>query len=448
MRRHTQPSGQNLSGRFASAYSCILLLGLMACVFVITLRGLPAQGQEQAQDSTGSSDKNAFLILQTNLQPPYQQLQNGILRGYSIAVLNCAFDRIGVGFGIAIAPRQRNREMVRNGQADGFFLARISSFMDEYAEPTLPLALEKWVWISAAGQQGSFASSPTPDSLLSVGAILGSNEAEWLAEQVYQEIAKAPSINSLISQVLAGRVEYALVDKQTFEAARDSMGHHEAQFNVQFERYAPLVVYIGREYTRLNPWLIASLNTALGACETLPMQLEDWERDLITRQQLPAIRAMAANAELVGAVRSAMGGAQIQPDAIVEIDREWRQGSEGGIASPKATEILENPLSDILRAFQESDANNIAEIFVFDTKGAVIGMNRLTTDFDQSDEQKFEVAIGHDADISQIADIYFDGSTRAFLSQVTVPIINPETGDVIAAMTVGLDVSGALRPDS
>ncbi|WP_341363172.1 hypothetical protein P8T57_11590 [Thalassospira sp. SN3W] len=75
-------------------------------------------------------------------------------------------------------------------------------------------------------------------------------------------------------------------------------------------------------------------------------------------------------------------------------------------------------------------------------------MNRLTTDFDQSDEQKFEVAISHDPDISQIADIYFDGSTRAFLSQVTVPIINPETGDVIAAMTVGLDVSGALRPDS
>ncbi|HBN49616.1 MAG TPA: hypothetical protein DD465_10650, partial [Thalassospira sp.] len=289
---------------------------------------------------------------------------------------------------------------------------------------------------------------PTPDSLLSVGAILGSNEAEWLAEQGYQEIVKAPSINSLISQVLAGRVEYALVDKQTFEAARDSMGHHEAQFNVQFERYAPLVVYIGREYTRLNPGLIASLNTALGACETLPMQLEDWERDLITRQQLPAIRAMAANAELVGAVRSAMGGAQIQPDAIVEIDREWRQGSEGGIASPKATEILENPLSDILRAFQESDADNIAEIFVFDTNGAVIGMNRLTTDFDQSDEQKFEVTISHDPDISQIADIYFDGSTRAFLSQITVPIINPETGDVIAAMTVGLDVSGALRPDS
>lgn len=272
----------------------------MACVFVITLKGLPAQGQEQAQDSTGSSDENAFLILQTNLQPPYQQLQNGILRGYSIAVLNCAFERIGVGYGIAIAPRQRNREMVRNGQADGFFLARISTFMDQYAEPTLPLALEKWVWISAAGQQGSFASSPTPDSLLSVGAILGSNEAEWLAEQGYQEIAKAPSINSLISQVLAGRVEYALVDKQTFEAARDSMGNHEDQFNVQFERYAPLVVYIGREYTRLNPGLIASLNTALGACETLPMQLEDWERDLITRQQLPAIRAMAANAELVG----------------------------------------------------------------------------------------------------------------------------------------------------
>lgn len=452
MRRHTQPSGHAVSGRFAIACRGVLLSGVIAVLLSITgkLPSAAAQehAQEQAQDLTGSPGEDAFLILQTNLQPPYQQLQDGILKGYSITVLNCAFDRIGVGYGIAIAPRQRNREMVRNGQADGFFLARISPLMDEYADPTLPLALEKWVWVSAAGQQGRFASGPTAKSLLSVGAILGSNEAEWLAEQGYQEIARVPSIASLISQVLAGRVEYALVDKQTFEAARAEMGYHQTQFNIRFERYAPLVVYFGREFTRRNPDLIATLNAALRKCETLPMRLEDWERDHIARQQLPMIRTMAGDPKLVAAVGAALGRADVRTEDLAGLDREWRAASERGVASVRAADILQNPLSDILRAYQQGNADTIAEIFVFDTNGAVIGMNRLTTDFDQSDEQKFKVAIGHDPDDSQIADIYFDGSTRAFLSQVTVPVIHPQTGDVIAAMTVGLDVSGALRPDS
>ena len=444
MERHTQPWGRNIFGQSALVCVRVLRIGLIAFGFAFILNSPPA-GAQEFSDSPG---EDAFLILQTNLQPPYQQLQDGILKGYSITVLNCAFDRIGLGYGIAIAPRQRNREMVRNGQADGFFLARISPFMDEYADPTLPLALEKWVWISAAGQQGSFASIPAPDSLLSVAAILGSNEAEWLAEQGYHEIAKVPSITSLISQVLAGRVEYALVDKQTFEAARDDMGHHEAQFNIQFERYAPLVVYFGREYTRRNPDLIGALNTALRTCETLPMRLEDWERDLITRQQLPMIRTMAGDPNLIAAVRSALGTADVRAGALADLDREWRRDSERGVASAKAGEILENSLSGILRSFQKGDAENIAEIFVFNTKGAVIGMNRLTSDFDQSDEPKFKVVIRQNPDLSQIADIYFDGSTRTFLSQVTVPVVDPETGNVIAAMTVGLDVSGALRPDS
>ncbi|KZB64845.1 hypothetical protein AUP42_18525 [Thalassospira lucentensis] len=444
MGRHTQSWGRNIFRQ--SAFACISISRLCLAAFGFAL--ILNSSSAGAQDFPGSPGEDAFLILQTNLQPPYQQLQDGILQGYSITVLNCAFDRIGVGYGIAIAPRQRNREMVRNGQADGFFLARISPIMDEYADPTLPLALEKWVWISAAGQQGSFAAIPAPESLLSVGAILGSNEAEWLVEQGYHEIAKVPSINSLISQVLAGRVEYALVDKQTFEAARDDMGHHETQFNIQFERYAPLVVYFGREYTRRNPDLIAALNTALRTCETLPMRLEDWERDLITRQQLPMIRSMAGDPKLIAAVRSALGGADARAGALADLDREWRRDSERGVASAKATEILENPLSGMLRSFQEDDADNIAEIFVFNTKGAVIGMNRLTSDFDQSDEPKFKVIIRQDPDLSQIADIYFDGSTRTFLSQVTVPVIDPDTGNIIAAMTVGLDVSGALRPDS
>ncbi len=426
-----------------SVYACMrsTLLFLIAYYGAIIFPSFDAQTQT-------ALDEEPFMILQTNLQPPYQQLQDGILQGYSITVLNCAFDRIGVSYGIAIAPRQRNREMVRNGQADGFFLARISPLMDEYADPSLPLALEKWVWVSGVDQKHSAANSPTPESLVSVAGILGSNEAEWLAEQDYQDIAKVPSINSLISQVLIGRVEYALVDKQTFEAARDDMGYDASQFNLTFERYAPLVVYFGREYTQRNPNLIAGLNDALRNCETLPMRLEDWERELILRQQLPVIREMARDPELLAKVKAELAKPEMRSGAVAELDQEWRDHSLRGATSAKATETLQNPLSTVLATFHDIHADNMAEIFVFKASGAIVGMSRLTSDFDQSDEPKFKVVLDQDPDQIQIADIYFDGSTRAFLSQVTVPVVDPENGKVIAAMTVGLDVSAALRPDS
>ncbi len=75
-------------------------------------------------------------------------------------------------------------------------------------------------------------------------------------------------------------------------------------------------------------------------------------------------------------------------------------------------------------------------------------MNRVTSDFDQSDETKFQMTDNLNRGHAQIDDILFDGSTRSFLSQITVPVIDPDTGNVMAALTVGLDVSAALRPES
>lgn len=399
---------------------------------------------------TASNGIDTFLILQTNLQPPYQQLHDGILGGYSISVLDCAFERIGVGYGLALAPRQRNREMLRTGRADGFFLARLSPVLDEYAVPSHPLALEKWVWISKRGNapDRGGAQSLKPHASAPVGTILGSNEAEWLTEENYQDILRAPSMASLIAQVAKGHVDYVLVDKQSFEIARNELGFGSELFEMRFERYAPLVVYFSKAYLLRYPDFLDDLNNELEFCETLPMTLEPWERAAIERNQLPLIQKMAGASKLIANTRAELTEPAHTAETRKLLDLEWTAKVRGGELSTLASEILENPLSQYLREFQKASGGHVAEVFVFNLRGEVIGMNRVTSDYDQSDEPKHQMTGNINRGHALIDDIRFDASTRAFLSHITVPVIDPDTGNVMAALTVGLDVSSALRPES
>jgi len=432
-----------------AVFCCCVTAILLLTASLATAHDLVSPQAEAGQANLDEQD--GFLILQTNLHPPYQELQNGILSGYSVSILNCVFDRLDIGYGLAIAPRQRNREMVRTGKADGFFLARISDAMDEYAVASNPLALEKWVWVSPAikSDDPRVSRRPKPGDFSTVGAILGSNEAEWLLEQGYTDVMRVPSIASLVAQVAAGRVEYALVDKHSFEFARKELQLTADKFRMQFERYVPLVVYFSKHYVATFPRLLDDLNAVLEFCETRPMHLEAWEREAIQNVQLPGIRQFASSPELLGHVFNQLDGTEIQSaDQKRLTDQEWITLAREGAASAIATEILGNELSKYLRTFQASIGEQVAEAFVFDTHGQIIGMSRLTSDFDQSDEAQFQMIDSLNREKALITDIWYDASTRAFLSQITVPIIDPDSGQTLAALTVGLNVSAALRPES
>ncbi len=432
-----------------TVFCCCVTAILLLTASLAKAHDLASPQAEAGQANLDEQD--GFLILQTNLHPPYQELQNGILSGYSVSILNCVFDRLDIGYGLAIAPRQRNREMVRTGKADGFFLARISDTMDEYAVASNPLALEKWVWVSPAikSDDPRVSRRPKPGDFSTVGAILGSNEAEWLLEQGYTDVMRVPSIASLVGQVAAGRVEYALVDKHSFEFARKELQLTADKFRMQFERYVPLVVYFSKHYVATFPRLLDDLNAVLEFCETRPMHLEAWEREAIQNVQLPGIRQFASSPELLGHVFNQLDGTEIQSaDQKRLTDQEWITLAREGAASAIATEILGNDLSKYLRTFQASIGEQVAEAFVFDTHGQIIGMSRLTSDFDQSDEAQFQMIDSLNREKALITDIWYDASTRAFLSQITVPIIDPDSGQTLAALTVGLNVSAALRPES
>ena len=45
----------------------------------------------------------------------------------------------------------------------------------------------------------------------------------------------------------------------------------------------------------------------------------------------------------------------------------------------------------------------------------------------------------------QIAEVEMDESTQTFQSQLSVPVVDPATGEVIGAVTVGVDVDALMQ---
>ncbi|MEQ5775484.1 hypothetical protein J4E05_08145 [Thalassospira sp. NFXS8] len=425
-----------------------LCSGLKHCVLFVL--GIVVVGVAGCHRAKADHNGKHFLVLQTNLQPPYQELDNGALTGTTVRLLDCAFQKIDIEYGITLAPRQRNRDMVRKGQADGFFLSRLSSDMASYAEPTSPLALEKWVWVSRHRVTDGQLRVPHPDQKVTVGAVLGSNEAEWTLDQGYRDVVHVPSLRSLIALLQKGRVDFALIDQQSFARARDELKLDADDFTERFASYMPLVMYFARTYTKTHPETLRNLNRALDICEPAVVKLENHERDQIMNDEVEKIRQIMRAPALINALRD-RGEFQdplhvnvVNRDKVSDLDREWREASANGTASRLAADILQNDVSTYLqRAYRNRDVR-FAEAFIFDQNGLIVGMSSPTSNYDQSGEAKFAIFSNNAASPVQIADIYYDPSTSKFLSQITMPVTDPKNGEVLGALTVGLDVTAAL----
>lgn len=125
-------------------------------------------------------------------------------------------------------------------------------------------------------------------------------------------------------------------------------------------------------------------------------------------------------------------------DDIDRLDQVWM--SEVGTSdSALIRSILDHPVSDMLRERVATSGGMITEVFVMDALGLNVASAGLTSDYWQGDEEKFTETFPKGADAIHVSDIEFDESSQTYQSQVSIPIVDPVTGAVVGAMTVGLD---------
>ncbi len=128
---------------------------------------------------------------------------------------------------------------------------------------------------------------------------------------------------------------------------------------------------------------------------------------------------------------------------IDALDAAWR-AEVGQSNSPTIVPVMRNATSDILRERVAEYGGQITEIFLMDAVGLNVATSAITSDFWQGDEDKFKETFGRGPGSLHISEIEFDESTQRYQGQVSVTVVDPETGLAVGALTVGVDAESLM----
>lgn len=158
--------------------------------------------------------------------------------------------------------------------------------------------------------------------------------------------------------------------------------------------------------------------------------------DLVDSQ----IRGWITDPAVVEAVKAqnTKNAALAQAD-IDALDQQWRAETSAS-AKPLIDEVLSNALSGYLKKVKADGKGLYTEIFVMDNKGLNVGQSDVTSDYWQGDEDKWQKTYGAGPDGLLIGDVEQDESTQRFQAQVSLSVVDPANGEVIGAVTIGVDV--------
>lgn len=164
------------------------------------------------------------------------------------------------------------------------------------------------------------------------------------------------------------------------------------------------------------------------------------EKDATRKLADSQVKAWTANAAVIDAIRAQnskhAGLTQAEIDAL---DKQWRAetGASGG---PLMDGVLATPLSKYLAGVKKEGAGLFTEIFVMDNRGLNVGQSDPTSDYWQGDEAKWKKTFLAGPDAIFVDDVEFDESTQSYQSQLSMAISDPDTGEVIGSITVGVNV--------
>lgn len=150
------------------------------------------------------------------------------------------------------------------------------------------------------------------------------------------------------------------------------------------------------------------------------------------------------NPELIAAIKAQNAEHDgLSEDDIITLDLQWRAEEAAG-GGPLIEKLMSAPVSAWLLEQQEATAGFVTEVFVMDNKGLNVAQSTVTSDYWQGDEAKWQETYLVGADALHISEVEFDDSTGFYQSQGSMTITDPETGEVIGAVTFGINVQNLM----
>jgi len=162
--------------------------------------------------------------------------------------------------------------------------------------------------------------------------------------------------------------------------------------------------------------------------------------EAIRQSVAPKVKAWIADPTVISAVRAQNRKHEgLTQSEIDSLDKQWRAETKSGSRKLIDT-VLSNQLSRFLSGVKGDSQGLYSEVFIMDNKGLNAGQSDVTSDYWQGDEDKWKKTFLAGPDAILVDAIEFDESTQAFQSQLSLPVVDPDSGEVIGAVTVGVNV--------
>ncbi len=187
--------------------------------------------------------------------------------------------------------------------------------------------------------------------------------------------------------------------------------------------------------------LRTALIAATLALTTLPVQAANEFEGPLTALASAELAVFGTDAAIIDALRAQNAKhAGMSQDEIDGRDAQWR-AETAAAASPMIDEVLARPGSLRVKELKESLGGMVTEVIVTDNLGLNVVQSDVTSDYWQGDEVKWIESYGKPAGTIHFGEIELDESTQTYQSQVSFPIFDPDSGEAIGAVTVGIDLS-------
>ena len=131
--------------------------------------------------------------------------------------------------------------------------------------------------------------------------------------------------------------------------------------------------------------------------------------------------------------------ANVTQSQIDSLDIQWR--TETVLSrKPLINQVSGNELSKRLKELKAATKGVVTEVFVMDNRGLNVAISDITSDYWQGDEDKWQKTFLVGPGTVFVDAVEHDASTDSFQSQLSMSITDPATGQVIGAITVGVNV--------
>lgn len=356
--------------------------------------------------------------------------------------LACVFRQLQQPYVLEKVPRRRGLHDLHNQNVDGYFPALQQADLDQHAQLSAPLSLEKWYWI---GDSEARLFAPGFPGEQRIGAVAGSNQALWLQQAGLAVHEWVNSEEQLLALLKKNRIDTYLVNLPVYDASLQRLHPHQSVY-VRFARYAPLGVYFSRAFVATEPSFPERFNRQLEQCLPEVSPLDDNELRRIGHLVDVQVRPWLGHSAIVSSLREA-ASRTLSPSQRDSIDAQWRE-EVARRDFHLVDSFLSRPVSKFLQLQKSRNHGLITELILVDRDGHNLGIADVTSDFWQGDEAKFTKASGVGSGGLYISDIRYDVSAQHFLVHASIPLHDGQrlAGMLIVGINVEMALAGEMPP--